>query len=189
MIDMYREPAAELIKVPWHGIVLDRGVLKKAIKNSRGEYLFSETGAGVQPLIVIGTLPEIVDFFYSHKETIISNEIKSLPDIYIGVSKFLERSRYDGTFPIQGAINALTKSILDFVPGSTIIDVLSNATTFGTILKDILNGKSKMKQTDLLYLKISYINDSENNGKKIGTGKTSFDVIFRYLLDVKETPV
>lgn len=39
-MDMYREPNVQLIKVRWQGIVLDRGILKKAIKDSKGEYLF-----------------------------------------------------------------------------------------------------------------------------------------------------
>lgn len=63
MIEIYREPSSHLISVPWQGVILDRGVLKKAIKNSKGEYVFSEFGAGVQPLVVIGRFPELVNFF------------------------------------------------------------------------------------------------------------------------------
>lgn len=191
MIDLYREPSSKLITVPWSGIILDRGVLKKAIKNSKGDFLFSEVGAGVQPLVAIGTLPQLIEFFYTNKNTIISNEIGVLPDIYIGISKYIEKQRYNGTYPIHDAIAALTKSILDYVPGNTIGDTLSNAFTFGSIIKDLANGSKPTPSSskDLLYLKISYLNDMENTGKKIGTTKISFEVILRYLLGIKETGV
>lgn len=191
MLELFREPASTLISAPWNAVILDRGVLKKAIKNSKGQYLFSEVGAGVQPLVIVGTLPQLVDFFYTHKETVISNEIESLPDIYIGISKYVEKKRFDGTYPIHDAIQALTKSILDFVPGNTLTDALSNAATFGSLLKELITGSKPLppKATDLLYLKISYLNDTAESGKKIGTKKTNFEVITRYLLGIKETSV
>ncbi|MDX6191933.1 hypothetical protein SGQ83_21465 [Flavobacterium sp. Fl-318] len=189
MIELYREPSPQLIRVPWQGIVLDRGVLKKAIKSSKGDFLFSEQGAGVQPLVIIGKLSELVDFFYMNQNVFISNEIRTLPDIYIGISKFIEKERYDGTYPVNIAINALTRSILDFIPGNSIIDVLSNTVTFRNILKDLINSNHGERQTDVLYLKISYLNDFQNNGKKIGSKKISFETIFRYLLGINETPV
>lgn len=192
MIDLYREPSSKLITAPWKGIILDRGVLKKAIKSSKGEYLFSETGAGVQPLVCVGTLPQLVDFFYTNRNTVISNEISVLPDIYIGISKYVEKQRYDGTYPIHDVIAALSKSILDYVPVNTLTDALSNVTTFGSIIKDLVSGSKPASSPllkDVLYLKITYLNDVEDTGKKIGTGKINFEIILRYLLGIKETGV
>lgn len=111
---------------------------------------FSEHGAGVQPLVVIGTLPELVIFFIIIDMSSLQMKFNHY-QIYIGVFKFVEKKRYDGTFPINNAISTLATSILDFVPGSTITDVLSNSITFGTILKKLIQKDTfKEKQVDLL---------------------------------------
>jgi hypothetical protein len=72
--------------------------------SSSGDYLFSERGAGVKPLIMIGTKDSVLAFLKQKAENGIENQIKKIPDIYMGVSYYRPPAeRFRGLFPLQEA--------------------------------------------------------------------------------------
>lgn len=102
--DIWREPAPMLIKGKFKGIICDNGYFRKAIKNSKGDYLFSEYGEGVNPLVLIGTTDAIINFLHINAAVSICNQIKKLPFIYFGVGLYIHKERYNGHFPFQEGI-------------------------------------------------------------------------------------
>lgn len=61
-INMWREPAPVVKEGKFFSVIQDRGTLQKAVKNSNNEFLFSEKGAGVKPLVLIGSPVEIFEY-------------------------------------------------------------------------------------------------------------------------------
>ncbi|MCT6980727.1 phage major capsid protein, partial [Salmonella enterica subsp. enterica serovar Oranienburg] len=97
-INMWREPKPVVKEGKYYSLIMDRGELQKAVKSSNNNYLFSEKGAGVKPLVLIGSPVEISEFMLQNKTRSIENHIKGLPDIYIGVTKYKPKQRFTGLF-------------------------------------------------------------------------------------------
>ena len=100
-VALWRVPAPVVKEGKWSSLIEDRGQLKKAIADSNSNYLFSEAGAGVQPLAIIGTRAEIAAYLIGKKDKKVVNKIPSLPDIYMGVSPYVHGDRFRGLFPVH----------------------------------------------------------------------------------------
>lgn len=191
--EMYREPNQKLLAGKHFSIVIDRGKFQKAIRDSSGNYLFSEVGAGVKPLVLIGTMPEIVEFLYEKRKLEIHNTIKSLPFVYISASYYHPKERFEGIFPVHQAINQFTQSLLDFVPVpdkvATLTDLLGNTNALQAVLRDSFSNTKKKPspKSKLIYLKISYLHDV--GAIKVGEKVVPLASILYKLLGVKETSV
>lgn len=187
--EIYREPSPKIIK-KGYSLVLDRGVLHKAIISSKGTYIFSEKGAGVKPLVIIGTLYDIADFLYKRRDVIIDNTIPDLPNIYLSATYYKPKERFNGITSVGDVVVILSKSLLDFVPGDTVSDMISNTGTFTLALKDLIASgkKPKNKATSaLIYVKISYLKDKHSIF--LGRKKVYMGTVLNRLFNIKETSV
>ncbi|MGK7904655.1 MAG: DUF4157 domain-containing protein [Hormoscilla sp.] len=109
--DMWRIPAPKVKKGKAGAVIQDNGEPSKAIAGSNGDYLFSEKGAGVKPLALIGTKKTILDFLKSKSKKGITNQNKTLPDINMAVSYYQPSERFQGLFPAQDTIKQLTEKV------------------------------------------------------------------------------
>ncbi|EHC37051.1 hypothetical protein SeGA_2271 [Salmonella enterica subsp. enterica serovar Gaminara str. A4-567] len=123
-INMWREPKPVVKEGKYYSLIMDRGELQKAVKSSNNNYLFSEKGAGVKPLVLIGSPVEISEFMLQNKTRSIENHIKGLPDIYIGVTKYKPKQRFTGLFPLQDILTQTVDQVSKFVPGTDITDAV-----------------------------------------------------------------
>src|SRR5690554_1119056 len=95
--DMWRVPASRVVFGSAGSVIQDNGVLRHASPSSiTGNYLFSEVGAGIQPLALIGRHHEIATWLAKRRETAIENRISDLPDIYMGMCYYTPGQRYKG---------------------------------------------------------------------------------------------
>ncbi|ECO0662441.1 hemolysin E [Salmonella enterica subsp. enterica serovar Give] len=117
-INMWREPKPVVKEGKYYSLIMDRGELQKAVKSNNNNYLFSEKGAGVKPLVLIGSPVEISEFMLQNKTRSIENHIKGLPDIYIGVTKYKPKQRFTGLFPLQDILTQTVDQVSKFVPGT-----------------------------------------------------------------------
>lgn len=62
VISLWREPAPVITEGEYSSVILDRGELKKAVPDSKNEYIPSEKGAGTKPIVLVGTYLQIIDF-------------------------------------------------------------------------------------------------------------------------------
>ncbi|MGC1854077.1 MAG: hypothetical protein WA659_01695 [Candidatus Aquirickettsiella sp.] len=188
-VEMYREPSQKLLSGKHFSVVIDRGKLQKAIRDSSNNYLFSEVGPGVKPLVLIGTMQEIVTFLYEKRKIEIHNKISSLPCIYMSATYYQPKARFEGIFPVHAAINQFTKSLLDFVPVpgnvETVSEILSSGKTLQEILSVLVRSKKPYPESKLIYLKISYLKDigAVEVGKKV---LPLASILYKFL-GVKET--
>lgn len=85
-------------------MVEDRGLLKKAMPNSRGWYQFSEHGEGRKPLILIGSRAQVLRFFQHNAKIGIENSIAELPHIYMSVSRYAPPKQRREVTPFNDAV-------------------------------------------------------------------------------------
>ena len=158
-VRLYRIPTPEVRKGENYSVIEDRGVLRAAVADSAGNFLFSEQGAGVKPLAIIGAASEIINFFIKKENRQIKNVIDDLPDIYLGVDYYIPKERYEGLFPVGDSITELVKRFSGFAPGDTLTDVAGGLKDIVDTGKDILAKKRSNKKFDpkILYVKISYL--------------------------------
>lgn len=107
-ITLWREPAPIVKEGRYYSLIVDRGELQKAVKDSNNEYLFAEKGNSTKPLVLIGTPIEVSEFLIKNQTRGIENHIKELPDIYIGITDYVPRQRFTGLFPLH---DLLSKSV------------------------------------------------------------------------------
>lgn len=100
-ITMWRESAPVVKEGKFFSVIQDRGTLQKAVKSSNNEFLFSEKGAGVKPLVLIGTPIEIFEYLKKNETCGIENHLQEIPEIYMGIAKYVPRKRFNGLFPLQ----------------------------------------------------------------------------------------
>ena len=79
--EMWRVPVSEVKLASGGAVIEDLGVLRKAIAASNRQYLFSEVGAGLQALALIGLWHEVLNFLAARPGMGIDNRIKDLPEI------------------------------------------------------------------------------------------------------------
>jgi hypothetical protein len=154
----WRVPAPELKLGKHHSVIIDRGELKKAVAATNGNYLFSETGAGVQSLVIVGTPVQITEFLLNHQRHAVESQIAKLPKIYMGISPFKPKTRFTGVFPV----NEMLVKVAGFL--CTLLPTPNWATLIGIPgqlidLKKTIDGISHQDKTkgDILYLKFSYL--------------------------------
>lgn len=184
-ITLWREPAPVVKKGKFFSVIQDRGTLQKAIKNSNNEFIFSEKGAGVKPLVLIGAPVEVFEYLKENETRIIKNHLQEMPEIYMGITKYLPRKRFNGLFPVQDFLVKTLDQALKFVPAGT---VLTDAAGVPADLKELyhitnsLNVKEK-SSGDILYVKFSYL--PEDGMQKIGTYTVSFGDILQAMQSKK----
>lgn len=101
-------------------VIEDRGYLRSAATDSNGDYLFSEVGAGVQPLVITGEPQEVRNWFSRQclsrtwAETHgFKNIIRELPEIYLTVQKYEPGARFVGLFPANDIAQAIFNKVCD----------------------------------------------------------------------------
>lgn len=120
---MWRVPVSVVKQSGKFGFVQDNGVMQSAPPGSKGWHLFSEKGAGVKGLALIGAWHEVLNWLAVRPGTGIDNLIADLPEIYMGVGIYKPGDRFVGCFPVGDAIVQIVKGVADFAPGNTITDV------------------------------------------------------------------
>ncbi|WP_413650344.1 hypothetical protein [Pantoea sp. B65] len=180
-VDMWREPQPVVKEGKYYSLIVDRGELQKAVRNSRNEYIFSEKGAGVKPLVLIGTPVEISTFLLQHETRGIENQIAELPDIYMGITKYVPRKRFIGLFPLSDLLITTVEQAQKFLPFGTII---TDAAGMPGDLKSLHDALEKLQETEkgsgqILYVKFSYL--PEDGMTKIGSKTISFGKILKIM--------
>lgn len=156
-INMWREPAPVVKEGKFFSVIQDRGTLQKAVKSSNNEFLFSEKGAGVKPLVLIGSTVEIFEYLKKNETCGIENHLQEIPEIYMGITSYIPRKRFSGLFPLQDFLVQTLEQVLKFVPAGTVI---TDAAGIPADLKELysitnsLNSKEK-SDGDILYVKFS----------------------------------
>lgn len=180
---LWRAPAPVLQSGSHYSVILDRGVLKKAIADSRNDYLFSETGAGVQSLVLIGTSTQLIEFLINHKDRLIDNKINELPDIYMGIAPYVPQSRFSGLFPLGDAVTDIISQLTNFIPGGgNWRDIASIPGTLSGLKSGIDKLSDPQKQSGkVLYVKFSYL--PEDRMIKLGRGSVSLKQALDLLQD------
>jgi hypothetical protein len=183
----WRVPAPEL-KAGKHGsVIVDRGQLKKAVAGSNNHYLFSETGAGVQSLVIVGTAVQVVEFLLTHHQRGLESQIKALPQIYMGISPYQPKERFSGIFPANELLSSVAGFLSSLIPTpdwAVLIGIPDQLTT----LKQAIDGASHASKAkgDLLYVKFSYL--PEDKMVEIGRGKMSFKEVFLQFQQLYKKP-
>ena len=190
--DMWRIPASVVKKGSLMSFIQDRGVLRHAVTaSSNNMYLFSEVGAGVQPLALIGYHHEVLQFLVDRPASGIDNRIGELPAIYMGICFYRPGQRFVGLFPVHDALTEVTKGVVGVGSGgignvvgtggigSTVMEI-GGGVSDGVGLWQGLFGKKKSKQPTLssthLYVKFSYL--QEKGMEKVGSGTVTFKTLY-----------
>jgi hypothetical protein len=180
-ITMWREPVPIVKEGKYYSLIVDRGELQKAVKNSNNDYLFSEKGNGVKPLVLIGTPLEISAFLLKNETRGIESHIKELPDIYMGITNYVPKERFTGLFPLHDLLTKTVEQALKFVPVGTILtDAAGIPSDLNEMYDVIANMKNKDKASGpVLYVKFSYL--PEDGMKKVGSKTVSFGKILKQM--------
>jgi hypothetical protein len=172
-LSLWRVPAPVVAAGKYSSVILDRGELKKAVADSKGNYLLSQTGAGIQSMVLVGTPLQIADFLLAQQARKIDNQIKQLPQIYMGISLFKPKARFSGLFPVGDAWTQVLTYLTKFVPGNVWTDIGGIPGSLKEIKAAIGTLSDKQKQTgDILYVKFSYL--PEDGMKQIASKQIDF---------------
>ena len=188
--DMWRVPASKVKFGKAYSVIQDNGVLRHALPSSAtGNYLFSEAGAGVMPLALIGLQHEIASWLAKHRDTAIENRIGELPDVYMGMCYYTPGQRYKGLFPLHDAAQQLVEGAVGigggFVPsaggiGSMVASGGSAASDSVGLFQKIFGGKKKSPPkrspgTHPVYILFSYLSSMRDKQMlHLGSGKVKF---------------
>ena len=186
---MYRSVKGK-VHAKGSAVIEDRGYLKRAATDSKGDYLFSERGAGVQELVLLGSRTDLMVWLGMNYKRSIHNIIPSLPEIYMAVEPYKPGARFKGLFPVGDVIKSLTDATVGmFTPSSSaaiggginighIQDVSGCASDLkgALIFKPEVGSKSRApKSNGELYVKFSYL--PGDNMTKVGQQKVDFQSI------------
>ncbi|MFL4555016.1 hypothetical protein ACH19I_00210 [Yersinia kristensenii] len=182
-IILWREPAPIVKEGKYYSLIVDRGQLQKAVRNTNNDYLFSEKGNGIKPLVLIGSPLEISEFLLKNETRGIENHIKELPDIYMGITNYVPQKRFTGLFPLH---DLLTKSVTQALKFGPIGTIMTDIAGIPSDLNEMYNVIKKLKNKDksngmLLYVKFSYL--PEDGMKKVGKKTVSFGKILKQMQD------
>ncbi|HET7408921.1 MAG TPA: hypothetical protein VFJ13_01850 [Paracoccaceae bacterium] len=193
--DMWRVPASKVKKGGGGSVIQDNGMLRHAVTASSGNYLFSEVGAGVMPLALIGMWHEIGPWLEKNGNRGIENLIGDLPDIHMGMCYYTPGQRYKGLFPLHDSAAALAKGAIglggafvpDPTPGVTTVSEIiagtgKGASTATKMAKTIFGGKKKSSKPTLnthpLYFLFTYLPSIRNQKLvRLGSGTVKFQDI------------
>lgn len=172
-VNPWRVPAPVLHNGKYGSVIIDRGVLKKAVLASNNRYLFSGTGAGVESLVIVGTSLQVMEFLLARQNQGIENTIATLPDIYMGISLFKPKQQFSGIFPIGDTLVTVASYFASVIPVPDWVTLVTSPTSLEAIRKSITGLSDTQKQKgELLYVKFSYLN--EDGMQKIATKSISF---------------
>ncbi|HMN44610.1 MAG TPA: hypothetical protein PKE27_08565 [Povalibacter sp.] len=206
--EMWRVPVS-VVKLGRGGSVIeDRGVLRRALTASNGKYLFSEVGAGVQSLALVGLWHEVLNFLAKRPSCGIDNRIRDLPEIYMGMCYYRPGQRFVGLFPVQEAVSAVVGQVVgiagaglgNVLPGATSLagEITSSVTeviggvkdgrdVYSDSRKGVIKTKSRSKPdknmslaANAVYIKFSYL--QEKDMVKIGSKSISFETLHPIVL-------
>jgi hypothetical protein len=169
----WRVPAPVLQSGKYGSVIIDRGLLKKAIAASNNHYLFSETGAGVQSLVIVGTAVQVIEFLLDHQLRGVESQIKSLPNIYMGITPYKPKERFSGVFPANELLSSVAGFLGSLIPAPDWSAIIGAPDQLAS-LKKTINGLSAADKArgNMLYVKFSYL--QEDKMVLVGTGKASF---------------
>ncbi|MGE4799418.1 hypothetical protein AB8989_03305 [Yersinia hibernica] len=184
-ITLWREPAPIVKEGKYYSLIVDHGQLQKAVKNTHNDYLFSEQGNGIKPLVLIGSALEISEFLIKNETRGIENHIKELPDIYMGITNYVPQKRFTGLFPLHDLLTQTVEQAAKFVPVGTIITDAAGIPSDLKALYDVIKSLRNKEKSDgqLLYVKFSYL--PEDGMKKVGRKTVSFGKILQQMQDDK----
>ncbi|OVZ82581.1 hypothetical protein [Yersinia kristensenii] len=182
-IILWREPAPIVKEGKYYSLIVDRGQLQKAVRNTNNDYLFSEKGKGIKPLVLIGSPLEISEFLIKNETRGIENHIKELPDIYMGITNYVPKKRFIGLFPLHDLLTKSVEQALKFVPAGTILTDIAGIPSDLNEMYDVINKLKNKDKSDgtLLYVKFSYL--PEDGMKKVGRKTVSFGKILKQMQD------
>lgn len=182
---IWRMPASKVIQVGRMSFVQDNGVMRSAATASDGFYWFSEVGAGIKPLALVGTVDEITEFLMNRKSSGINNTISTLPEIYMKVAPARKGTRYIGLFPIHDFVSQLVDKLAGFVPGSNLTDLAGAAkdlkeaaTDRPSYKKAFSHSKAKSKPLPANTFAVFFSYMGEKGFTKIGSGKITFGAMY-----------
>ncbi|MEN0105717.1 MAG: hypothetical protein AAGC84_04745 [Pseudomonas sp.] len=186
-VSFWRVPAPQVKAGRYLSVIEDRGVLKKAVADSHSNYLFSETGAGVQPLAIIGTRMEIAAYLMGIKGRKLVNSIAELPDIYMGVSPYVVGERFRGLFPAQDFGTQLFTQLVKFFPDVAQLKLppFVEAAGLPGDAKELLGVLEKFNQQQgeqlggVVYVKFGYL--PEEKMTRIGRKEVSLAAVLNLL--------
>ncbi|AKP32491.1 hypothetical protein [Yersinia aleksiciae] len=180
-ITLWREPAPIVKEGKYYSLIVDRGELQKAVKSSNNDYLFSEKGSGIKPLVIIGTPLEISEFLIKNETRGIENHIKDLPDIYMGITNYVPHKRFSGLFPLHDLLSKTVMQALKFVPVGTIVTDAAGMPSNINEMYQVIKQLSHKEKADgnVLYVKFSYL--PEDGMKKVATKTVSFGKILKIM--------
>jgi hypothetical protein len=174
--DLWRISAPVCKTGKYYSVIEDRGTLQKATANSQNNYDFSATGAGVKPLVIIGTPVQIVAYLHSKHQRVIVNSIPQLPQIYMGISLYKPQDRFTGLFPVHDFMKEVALYLSSFIPAPDVYNITNISGPLGDAIKRY--HESKKSTGSLLYLKLSYL--PEDNMVRVGQGKVSFMQLLKH---------
>lgn len=180
-----REPASQ-VKLVGSAVIQDNGVLTPTMRASNGCYLFSEVGAGVKPLVILGHKLNVYAYLLANDEQEIENRIEDLPGIYLSVEPYKPGARFVGLFPLHDAVKALVQGAAAFAPGSELTDLVG-------AVKDIkesveftqgkwsatTTSKAPPAKVGEIYVRLHYL--QATGAVKIAEKKVSFRFIYEAL--------
>uniref|UniRef100_A0A7C1WXD1 Uncharacterized protein n=1 Tax=Pseudomonas graminis TaxID=158627 RepID=A0A7C1WXD1_9PSED len=169
----WRVPAPILHNGKYGSVIIDRGSLKKAVAGSNNHYLFSETGVGVQSLVIVGTAVQVTEFLLDHQLRGIESQIKSLPHLYMGITTYKPNERFSGVFPANELLSSVAGFLGGLIPAPDWSGILAAPDQLAS-LKKAINGVDAAQKAkgNVLYVKFSYL--QEDKMVLVGTGKASF---------------
>lgn len=185
---LWRSAAPELKAGRYRSIIQENKDLRLAVASSAGSYLFSEAGAGVHPLVFVGTLLQIAKYLAANEDGRIVNTIRELPNLYAGLDVFQPKAPFKEVFSLGAIATQVTRSLLDFFPsgsglGGAIADLLNRGLSLGdlvrkiatnTVLLDAVEQEDK-RRSKLYVLRVSYL--PEEGLKQVATGEIRFGTL------------
>jgi hypothetical protein len=180
--DLWRVPEPVIENGKYYSFIVDRGKLQKAVRSSTfpKAYLFSETKVGAQPLALIGTPVEIIDFLLKNETYGIKNTITKLPEIYMGIAPYVPQERFSGIFPVNDFSAQLLKQFNGLAPGTTITDAAGVAGSLKELKEAIGKlSEEEKKKGSVLYIKFSYL--PEEGMQKTGEKEITFGDILKII--------
>lgn len=189
---LWRVPTPNVSFGSAHSVIQDNGVLTGAVPSTLTQnYLFSEHGAGVKPLALIGRQHEISEWLTIHDHKAIENRISAMPDIYMDMCYYTPGQRYKGLFPLHDAATQAAHGAVAMggamvpgggsVIGSMFADMAGAISDGIGIIRDLFSNRTPKQppmpcpRTHRVYILFTYY--SEIKGKpllKLGSGTVTF---------------
>ena len=179
-VTFWRDPSTIVTQGSFFSIMQVTDDMKKAIKDSKGQYLFSEVGAGTKAIVLIGTSVQIFNFLEENASVYIENQIKDIPEIYVGVANYIKKAKYIGLFPLQDILVQAVNQASAFAPGNIVTDAGGVPQNLKG-LYDVTHSMSNKEQStgQLLYVKVSYF--KEDKMEFIGKSRISLGDVLKYM--------